>query len=314
MPIPSIYKESTMPFDNDLHYLEAMDADDNYLALFGDRAFLVISRFKAPAKTVALKRGWSPLVGNSATPAHPRGGAPWTEAETKDLLVAAAGKINLTKLAKIHGRTETAISCRLEAMGVDKGVIAASDFEPVLDPTPHPSHNQPKPRLQATTPESRVRSLMSVAMGFSNMEHVRKLPPADITFLVMDDLIDFDPAGEVPPSLTAKGRQLVDSLVGRSTGRKKADVVWNQARETSELTEGVFFMVTSGDVYKDGSRVGKPAIKRAPKVVQSHQDQAESEALRLATENPGERFFVLEAKSVHQVGQVVVPQPVSKRV
>lgn len=311
-----------IPFFDDIDFPE-----DDYLAALEDGAFAVlISRYRVPSHSIAVKRGWSTLVGNSADPqTAPRGGAPWTEAEERDLLVAAAGKINLSKLAVAHGRTENAIACRLEQLGVDRTAIVASDFEPIKSPhvpqgrwvrgrwvtdtTPTP----PKPRMTPTSPESRLRTLLTVAMGFSSPEHVKGLPPPDIAFLVADDLIDFDPSGRQPPSLTEKGKQVVDNVVGRSTGRKRADVTWNSQRQSSEITDGRFFMVASADAYKDGCAVGRPALKNPPKAVHFHQASADSEALRLANLQPGARFFVLQAISVHEAAAPVVPQTTSKR-
>lgn len=292
--------------------------EDDYLSAFAEEAFaILLKRFRVPSHAIAVKRGWSTLVGNSADPrTAPRGGAPWTEAEERDLLVASAGKINLTKLGIAHGRTENAIACRLEQLGVDRGTIAASDFEPIpaltIKVNPNPMI-PPKPRMTPTSPESRLRTLLTVAMGFSSPEHVRGLPPPDIAFLVADDLIDFDPSGRQPPSLTEKGKQVVDSVVGRSTGRKRADVTWNSQRQSSEITDGRFFMVASADAYKDGCAVGRPALKHPPKAVHFQQVSADSEALRLANLQPGTRFFVLQAISVHEAAAPVVPQTTSKR-
>ncbi|UGL62729.1 hypothetical protein [Xanthomonas phage FMYAK-P1] len=285
---------------------------DDYLDAFAEAAFsLIFSRFRQPSHAIAVKRGWSTLVGNSAHPTvAPRGGAPWTEAEERDLLVAAAGKINLTKLSRAHGRTEHAIACRLEQLGVSRDLIVASDFEPVEAPKPAP----PKPRVTPTSPESRLRTLLTIAMGFSSMQHVRGLPPPDITFLVADDLIDFDPAGNQPPTLTEKGKQVVDSVVGRSTGRKRADVVWNPERGTSEISDGRFYLVASADAYKDGCQAGRPALKNPPKAVHFQSTSADSEALRLANLHPGTRFFVLQAVSVHEAPPPVMPSATSKRV
>ncbi|URA06991.1 hypothetical protein P9A47_gp23 [Xanthomonas phage Elanor] len=301
---------------------------DDYLDAFAEGVFsLILSRYRQPSHAVAVKRGWSTLVGNSAHPmAAPRGGAPWTEVEERDLLVAAAGKINLSKLSKLHGRTEHAIACRLEQLGVNRDLIVASDFEPVMDTRPHPRCNvksyrgaaeipvAAKPRMTPTSPESRLRTLLTVAMGFSSPEHVRGLPPPDIAFLVADDLIDFDPSGRQPPSLTEKGKQVVDNVVGRSTGRKRADLVWNAERNTSEISDGRFHLVASADAYKDGCAAGRPALKNPPKAVHFHQASADSEALRLANLHPGTRFFVLQAVSVHEAPAPVLPPAVSKRV
>ncbi|UYA99000.1 hypothetical protein P9A54_gp15 [Xanthomonas phage vB_Xar_IVIA-DoCa10] len=292
---------------------------DDYLDAFAEGVFdLIFSRYRQPSHAIAVKRGWSTLVGNSAHPiAAPRGGAPWTEVEERDLLVAAAGKINLTKLSRAHGRTEHAIACRLEQLGVNRDLIVASDFEPVPAITVKVNPNPmipPKPRYTSSSPESRLRTLLTVAMGFSSPEHVKGLPPPDITFLVADDLIDFDPSGRTPPSLTPKGRQVVDNVVGRSTGRKAATVAWNQARETSELDDGRFYVVANGDVYKEGGPHGRPTLKNPPRVVQSRNDHAEAQAVKLAHENPGTPFFVLQAVSVHKVPAPVVPPAVSKRV
>lgn len=294
-----------------------MDFDDypfpeDYLDALEDAAFAkLLSRFKVPSHAIAVKRGWSTLVGYGANPVHsPRGGAPWSQEEERDLLVASAGRINLTRLARAHGRTEHAIACRLEQLGVDRTTIVASDFEPVTTVEApgvttaeqaaaiarRELHRQvAKPRVKLS-PESRLRTLLSVALG-----DVANLPPQDVTFLVVDELIDFDPTGMRPAVLTDKGRQLVDSLVGRSTGRKRASVSWNPARQTSQLDDGSFFVVASGDVYKEGGPHGRPTLKNPPRVVQDRGQTAEAEALRLARENPGAKFFVLQAVSVHEV-------------
>lgn len=315
------------------------DFPDDYLDAFAEAAFAkLLSRFKVPSHAIAVKRGWSTLVGNSAHPVTaPRGGAPWSEEEERDLLVAAAGKINLTKLAKAHGRTEHAIACRLEQLGVDRTTIVASDFEPIVDfktssaqvsgVTSEAQARQvaqqhildemstPRPlRRSKTSPESRLRTLLTIAMGFSHPGAVAALPPPDITFLLVDDLITFDPTGMQPPGLTDKGKQLVDSLVGRSTARKSTTVAWDPARGTSVLEDGRFFLVASGDVYKEGGPHGRPTLKNPPRVVQDRGQTAEAEALRLAKENPGAKFYVLQAVSVHEVPR---PQPTpaySKRV
>lgn len=289
------------------------DFPDDYLDAFAEAAFnKLLSRFKVPSHAIAVKRGWSTLVGNSANPmSAPRGGAPWSEEEERDLLVAAVGKINLTKLAKAHGRTEHAIACRLEQLGVDRTTIVASDFEPIVEDKPM---QQPKPRISRLSPESRLRTLLTIALGFSNADAVKALPPQDITFLVVDDLITWDPAGREPPSLTVRGRELVDSLVGRSTARKSAMVSWDPARQTSELDDGRFFLVASGDVYKEGGPHGRPTLKNPPRVVQASGQVAEQEALRLAKENPGAKFFVLQAVSVHEVPPPTPTPAYSKRV
>ncbi|ANT45249.1 hypothetical protein Xoosp2_27 [Xanthomonas phage Xoo-sp2] len=314
------------------------DFPDDYLDAFAEAAFAkLLSRFKVPSHAIAVKRGWSTLVGNSAHPiTAPRGGAPWSEEEERDLLVAAAGKINLTKLAKAHGRTEHAIACRLEQLGVDRTTIVASDFEPIVDfktssvqvsgVTSEAQARQvaqqhlldemrgPKPRIAKTSPESRLRTLLTIAMGFSSPAAVAALPPPDVTFLLVDDLITFDPTGLQPPGLTDKGKQLVDSLVGRSTARKSATVSWDPARQTSVLEDGRFFLVASGDVYKVGGPHQKPTLKNPPKVVQDRGQTAEAEALRLAKENPGAKFFVLQAVSVHEVPPPKPTPAYSKRV
>jgi len=209
--------------------------------------------------------------------------------------------------------------------------MAAEDFkyrelEPIMDATPHPSHNaqsyrgeaaipvSAKPRVSKTSPESRLRTLLTIAMGQSLPEGLRFLPPADVTFLLVDDLITFDPTGLQPPGLTERGKQLVDSLVGRSTARKSATVSWDPARQTSVLEDGRFFLVASGDVYKVGGPHQKPTLKNPPRVVQDRGQTAEAEALRLAKENPGAKFYVLQAVSVHEVPRPTPTPAYSKRV
>lgn len=314
---------------------EGFDPDDVFLVY--DDGFIahLSTRFKEPTHKIAVKRGWSTLVGNTATPSTPRGGAPWTEAEQRDLLVAAAGKIDLSKLARTHGRTEHAIATRLEALGVDRTTIVASDFEPVA---PHPSPNgvrgrgpdlpaEGKPRVRLC-PLSRARTLLQVAIGFSCAKHLRRMPQQDMAFLLAQDLIDHPPGVDCPV-LTDKGREAVEAMLGRAEKRPAAQVAWNEDRRTNELTEGTFYMVASGDLL-GGRPVGRleksgrarpiererRELSGPPRVVQPTEAAAEAEALRIASLNPGDRMFVLKAVSVHQ-RERPKPQPpatTSKRV
>lgn len=100
--------------------------DDDYLDAFAEAGLSPTGRFRHPPHVVAVRRGWSELVGNSANHLVPRGGAPWTAAEERDLPAAAARCTDLSVLATAHGRTETAIACRLEQLGYDRGVLAAT--------------------------------------------------------------------------------------------------------------------------------------------------------------------------------------------
>jgi hypothetical protein len=275
------------------------DFDDDYLGAFAEAAFAeLFSRYHVPSHHVALKRGWSPLVGNTAGASTPRGGAPWTDAEERDLLVAAAGKINLTKLAKMHGRTEHAIACRLEVLGVDRTLVVASDFEAVpperQSSTLAAMAGGPKPRVRLS-PESRLRTLLTIALRAPG-----ELPPQDLAFLDLEDLIHYPNGRHGFPELTERGRASVDLAVGRVTAKPRASVLWDAARQTSVLDDGAFFLVASGDVYKECGPHGRPGLKNPPKVVQTDRT-ADAEALRLARENPGTKFFVLQAVAVHVV-------------
>lgn len=290
--------------------------EDDVLAFY--MCFGNIARAVAyPQIALAAKRGWSTREGPSASQTHPRGGSPWNDKESRDLLVAAAGKINLTTLARAHGRTEHAIACRLEALGVGREVIIASDFSPVstLNDNPITEKTMTKAKTKLT-PESRLRTLLSIALG-----DMRDLPPQDIPFLLSDGLIELD-SSSVPahlryahtgklgvPKLTSAGKALVDSLVARTTSRTKVDTYWDDARGTSVLNDSRFFMVASGDAAAGLTLGRRPQLRNPPRVVQASGRDAEKEALRLATENRGQKFFVLQAVSVHEVQ----PTPASSK-
>lgn len=111
--------------------------------------------------------------------------------------------------------------------------------------------------------------------------------------------------------ITDEGRVLVEGLLGRSSsasGRDGASTSWNGPRNTSVLDDQRFYMVASGDCMKGGPH-GRPQLKKPAITVQSSGRDAEKEAKRLADLSRGEKFFVLQAVSVHEVQ----PQPATSR-
>jgi hypothetical protein len=284
---------------------------DDYLDAFAEAGLSPTGRFRHPPHVVALRRGWSELVGNSANHLVPRGGAPWTDAEERDLLAAAARCTDLSVLATAHGRTETAIACRLEQLGYDRGVLAAMDFADVelrvLAQVVGPTTKQQGAKKMKMT-ANRLMTLLAVYRGTYENELKVGTSGPDLASLVAEGLVTVNGDGR-RPTVTDDGSALVDSLLGRSSSSGgAASTSWNASRNTSALDDQRFFLVSSGDAMKGGPH-GRPQLKKPPTTVQSSYRDAEREASRLADLSRGEKFFVLQAVSVHEVQ----PAPATSR-
>lgn len=267
-------------------------------------------RFSAPPHHVAAKRGWSTSVGRSANEQVPRAGAPWHSAEDRDLLAAAGKAIDLGSIAEAHGRTETAIACRLEHLGYDRDALIAMDFADVeLRVVSHLIANNTKGANAMKMSATRMILLLSAySANVAAVPRNRSTAP-DLAFLTIEGLLAQDGLGG--HFITDDGRAVVEGVLGKtSTGsaRSGASTSWNGSRNSSVLDDQRFFMVASADCMKGGAH-GKPTLKKPPTTVQSSSAEAEREAKRLANLSQGEKFFVLQATSVHEVA----PTPASSR-
>lgn len=285
---------------------------DDYLDAFAEDVGLNSkpSRFREPPHKIAVKRGWSTMIGNSANKQVPRGGAPWTGKEDADLLKSAKRTTDLGRIAKAHGRTETAIACRLEHLGYDKGALIAMDFADVeLRVVSHMIANNTKGTNKMKMTANRLILLLGAYRGSLEAETHTGTTAPDLCFLTVEGLLAQDGVGG--HFITDEGRVLVEGLLGRSSsasGRDGASTSWNGPRNTSVLDDQRFYMVASGDCMKGGPH-GRPQLKKPPTTVQSSYRDAEREASRLADLSRGEKFFVLQAVSVHEVQ----PAPATSR-
>jgi hypothetical protein len=293
-----------------------MDFDfpnDDYFDAFAEAGLSPTGRFRHPPHKVALSRGWSELVGNSANGLVPRGGAPWTAAEERDLMAAAARCTDLSLLASAHGRTEIAITCRLEQLGYDRGALATMDFADielrVLAQLVGPTTKQQGVKKMKMT-ANRMMAMLAIYRGTYENELKVGTSGPDLAHLTAEGLVSV--LGQ-RVELTAEGRNLVEAMLGRtSSSRSGATTAWDAKRDTSVLDDQRFFLVASGDCHKAGGGPthDRPTLKSPPRVVQSSGRDATREADRLARDNPGSKFFVLQATSVHQVP---APQPTFKQ-
>jgi hypothetical protein len=214
-------------------------------------------------------------------------------------------------LATAHGRTETAIACRLEQLGYDRGVLAAMDFADVelrvLAQVVGPTTKQQGAKKMKMT-ANRLMTLLAVYRGTYENELKVGTSGPDLASLVAEGLVTVNGDGR-RPTVTDDGSALVDSLLGRSSSSGgAASTSWNASRNTSALDDQRFFLVSSGDAMKGGPH-GRPQLKKPPTTVQSSYRDAEREASRLADLSRGEKFFVLQAVSVHEVQ----PAPATSR-
>lgn len=155
---------------------------------------------------------------------------------------------------------------------------------------------------------NRLMTMLALYRGtYENELRVGTSGP-DLAHLVAEGLVTVNGDGR-RPTVTDDGSALVDSLLGRSSSSGgAASTSWNASRNTSALDDQRFFLVSSGDAMKGGPH-GRPQLKKPPTTVQSSYRDAEREASRLADLSRGEKFFVLQAVSVHEVQ----PAPASSR-
>lgn len=238
--------------------------------------------------------GWV-AFSNTPTSTAPRNGARWNQQEDRDLKEAyCRHKMTVAELAKRHGRTPIAIEMRLSHLGLNN---PADDFR---EPT------KEEKMMKMTT--NRLMALLAVYRGTYEKEFKVGTAGPDLASLVAEGLVTFNGDGR-RPTVTDDGSALVNSLLGHSSSSGgEASTSWNALRNTSTLDDQCFFLVASGDAMKSGLH-GRPQLKKPPIAIQSSYRDAAHEALRLADLSRGEKFFVLQAVSVHEVR----PAPATSR-
>lgn len=237
--------------------------------------------------------GWS-TSGSTPTSTAPRNGARWNQQEDRDLKEAYCRLgMPVAELAERHGRTHIAIEMRLSHLGINN---PADDFrEPTKEKTMKMTAN-------------RMMALLALYRGTYENELKVGTSGPDLAHLVAEGLATVGHGGR-QPSLTDDGCALVEAVLGKtSTSGGSASTSWAGERNTSTLDDQRFFLVASGDCMKGGPH-GKPQLKKPPVTVQSSCRDAEREAQRLAGVSRGEKFFVLQAVSVHEVQ----PAPATSR-
>lgn len=245
------------------------------------------------AAHTAAHRGWA-NGGRAPTAGAPRNCARWNEQEDADLAEAhSVHGVPVAELAARHGRTHIAIEMRLSHLGLND---PADDFR------------EPKKEKTMKMTANRLMTLLAIHRGtYENELRVGTYGP-DLAHLVAEGLVATGHGGG-RPDLTDDGRALVDAVLGKtSTSGGSASTSWAGERNTSTLDDQRFFLVASGDCMKGGPH-GKPQLKKPPVTVQSSCRDAEREAQRLAGVSRGEKFFVLQAVSVHEVQ----PAPATSR-
>ncbi len=245
------------------------------------------------AAHTATRRGWA-NGGRAPTPSAPRNCARWNEQEDLDLAEAhSVHGVPVAELAERHGRTHIAIEMRLSHLGLND---PADDFrEPTKEKTMKMTAN-------------RLMTLLALYRGTYENELKVGTSGPDLAHLVAEGLATSGRGGR-DYDLTDEGRALVDAVLGKtSTSGGSASTTWVGDRNTSTLDDQRFFLVASGDCMKCGPH-GKPQLKKPPVTVQSSCRDAEREAQRLAGVSCGEKFFVLQAVSVHEVQ----PAPATSR-
>lgn len=279
---------------------------------FGDKADFVrlLGQRQHAAVVRARLCGWSHAITDN--PEVPRANVTWNSAED-DWLVQSAKKVHgredgLTILAGLHGRTETAIVCRLEFLGFDRGFTAAMDFsaveQHVVDRAA--ATNAVKEDPVKITPPRLLILVKAYVEGA-----VVSGPASDLNLLKMEGLLQSVQEGSrrLGLVLTDKGRALVDGITGMASTPPRSQAVGldsDPSRSTKMLDEQAFYMVTSGDVQGGSNYL---TLKKPPKRVHHRPEVAEAESLRLAEATPGERFFVLKAISCRKVEKPVPTKP-----
>ncbi len=303
----------------------AVMAKRGHVATTDRNGKLVIAKTNKHVRRAEAK-GWSSRVGPHASAQTPRAGSPWNKMEDDDLRKAAKHSINLAKLAIKHGRTEHAIQCRLEFLGFDKHALIALDFADgveleQLTTTLNNRTNGAKDDMKLTVSRLSIllrafdRSPDMIAADPTSTQ--RSQASNDLCCLAVADLLDVVRPGQY--RITEKGKAFINSLVGQEyedhvspkAGKPSATVHQNRKRNnTMVLDDQRFYLVASGDCTTGGGvRNDLVQLKKPPIGVHGHKGTAETEAIRLASASRGEKFFVLQAVSVHEVQ----PEPTSTR-
>lgn len=243
----------------------------------------------------AAHRGWA-NGGRALTATVTRNCARWNKQKDMDLAEAhSVHGVPVAELALRHGRTHIAIEMRLSHLGLND---PADDFrEPIKE----------KKTMKMTA--NRLMTLLAVYRGTYENELKVGTSGPDLASLVAEGLVTVNGDGR-RPIVTDDGSALVYSLLGRSSSSGgAASTSWNASRSTSVLDDQRFFLVSSGDAMKGVPELLLPQLKKPPTTVQSSYRDAEREASRLADLSRGEKFFVLQAVSVHEVQ----PAPATSR-
>lgn len=266
--------------------------------------------FSVPSGPSQYPRSWCRETGSN--PLVPRAGVTWSAGEDHDLLRRAKTSTNLEHLAKIHGRTETAIACRLEHLGVDRGTLIAFDFaEAELRVVASLITDLNMGKTKMETRLDRLMLLTAISRGTLHLEASLPRTTANLAFLEMRGMVV--KKGRQGYSLTDAGRAFVVNVL-ESIETPVADlktpspVAFNAARQKPALNPKRFYLVASGDVRTTSSH-GRPVLSSPPTVVHTSLEVAEQEAARLAARSPGDRYFVLSAVAVHEVQ----PAPTTRR-
>lgn len=264
--------------------------------------------FSVPSDPSQYPRSWCRETGSN--PLVPRAGVTWSAGEDHDLLRRAKTSTNLEHLAKIHGRTETAIACRLEHLGVDRGTLIAFDFaEAELRVVASLITDLNMGKTKMETRLDRLMLLTAISRGTLHLEASLPRTTANLAFLEMRGMVV--KKGRQGYSLTDAGRAFVTSVlesIEAPVADVKSSVSVNTKRQKPALNPRRFYLVTSGDVRVTSSH-GRAVLSNPPTVVHTSLDVAEQEAARLAARSPGDRYFVLSAVAVHEVR----PAPTTRR-
>ncbi len=290
----------------DQQFMDFLESSDDYLHSFDEvaggwkeayRRRIRPPRYQARKPTPSFFRpqiyshkarpGWSKLVGDSTSKQFPRAGAPWTSSEDRDLAVLFKSGIGLEALAKRHGRTEAAITSRLTiALNYHPSDLAALDF------APHKIEQEDEPMKM--TPSRLILLYMIAGLNDDDDDdRFRQTASAesDLCLLTVNGFLTYEDGDY---DITPAGRQLLETIL------ESNDSALLPATQlpTGSLAKR-FYLVASGEYCQ--LTAGAPQVLQAPpSIVHSSRPKAEEEARRLADKNPGKKFFVLEAVSVHE--------------
>lgn len=286
----------------DQQFMDFLESSDDYLHSFdevagGRKAYRrriwsskyqartpMPSFFRPQIYSHKVRPGWSKLVGDSTSKQFPRAGAPWTSSEDRDLATLFKSGITLETLAKIHGRTEAAITSRLTStLNCHPSDLAALDF------APHKIEQEDEPMKM--TPSRLILLYMIAGLDDDDRFSQTASAASDLCLLTVNGFLTYEDGDY---DITPAGRQLLETILASND---------SALLPAAQLPTGVlakrFYLIASGEYCQ--LNAGAPQILQAPpSVVHSSRPKAEEEARRLADKNPGKKFFVLEAVSVHE--------------